>query len=259
VLLKVSIVALGFGMAYRTVLETGRVTLVYTGVGIVVAMALGMFLGRCLSVPFNSAFLISAGTAICGGSAIAAICPIIDARDDETAVSFSTVFVLNSVGLLLFPVIGTALGLSQTQFGLWAALAIHDTSSVVGAGMRYGPTALTVGATVKLVRSLWIVPLAIATAAMVRSRAKIAWPWFILFFAAATCVNTLFPQGQPVWNVLARSGKSGFTATLFLIGSGLDRSALGTVGWRPLAMGVLLWIAVATASLIGIRSGWISL
>ncbi len=120
--------------------------------------------------------------------------------------------------------------------------------------MRYGPTALTVGATVKLVRSLWIVPMAIATAAMVRSRAKIAWPWVILFFAAATCVNTLFPQGQPVWNVLARSGKSGFTATLFLIGSGLDRSALATVGWRPLAMGVLLWIMVATASLIGIRA-----
>ena len=258
-LLKISIVGLGFGMAYGAVLQTGRATLVYTGVGITLAMFSGVLMGRFLSVPFNSAFLISAGTAICGGSAIAAVCPIIDAREDETAVSFSTVFVLNSLGLLIFPLIGAAFSLSQTQFGLWAALAIHDTSSVVGAGMRYGAVALATGATVKLVRSLWIVPLVIVSAIALRSRVRIAWPWFILCFAIATWINSVFPQGRPVWTVLAYGGKLGFTLTLFLIGSGLRRSAVAAIGWRPLVMGVLLWAAVATVSLTCIRNGWISL
>jgi uncharacterized integral membrane protein (TIGR00698 family) len=257
--LKASIIGLGFGMAYGTVLQTGRTTLVYTGLGIALAMTMGVLVGRCLSVPFNSAFLISAGTAICGGSAIAAVCPIIDAREDEIAVSFSTVFVLNSIGLLVFPLIGTAFGLSQTQFGLWAALAIHDTSSVVGAGMRYGPVALMVGATVKLVRSLWIIPLVVASAIVLRSRGRIAWPWFILFFAIATWVNAAVPQGRAVWSVLAQGGKLGFTFTLFLIGSGLRRSAIAAIGWRPLVMGVVLWVVVATVSFTCIRSGWISL
>src|SRR5579864_9204125 len=206
-LLKISVVGLGFGLSYGTILQTGKTTFVYTALGITLAMATGVFLGRFLAVPFKSSFLISVGTAICGGSAIAAVCPIIDAQEEETAVSFSTVFVLNSIGLLAFPLIGAALHLTQTQFGLWAALAIHDTSSVVGAGMRYGPLALTTGATVKLVRSLWIVPMVVASAFALRSRVKIVWPWFILFFAVATWINGAFPQEKALWSGITHVGR----------------------------------------------------
>lgn len=259
ILLKISVVGLGFGMTSATVFATGRTTFVYTGLGIALAVTAGVLLGRCLSVPFNSAFLISAGTAICGASAIAAVCPIIDAREEETSVSFGTVFVLNSIGLIVFPLVGAAFGLSQTQFGLWAALAIHDTSSVVGAGMRYGALALTIGATVKLVRSLWIIPLVVASAFFLRSRVRIAWPWFILLFAVATWINGAFTQQQAIWHALSVIGRTGFTVTLFLIGSGLRRSALARIGWRPLAMGILLWILIATATLTCIQRGWISI
>lgn len=258
-LLKISIVGLGFGMATGTVLETGKTTFLYTGLGIALAMLAGILFGRLLSVPFNPAFLISAGTAICGGSAIAAVCPILDAGEEETAVSFSTIFVLNSVGLLLFPWVGGHLGLSQTQFGLWAALAIHDTSSVVGAGLRYGPAALVIGTTVKLVRSLWIVPLVIGSAIVLRRRAKVAWPWFILWFVVASAINSLVPQAAPVWNTLAEIGKAGFTVTLFLIGSGLTGSALVRIGFRPLAMALALWAIVALVTLACILQGWIRL
>jgi uncharacterized integral membrane protein (TIGR00698 family) len=258
-LLKISVVGLGFGMTSATVFQTGRVTFVYTGIGILLAVTAGVLLGRLMAVPFNSAFLISAGTAICGASAIAAVCPIIDAREEETAVSFSTVFVLNSIGLLIFPLIGAAVGLSQTQFGLWAALAIHDTSSVVGAGMRYGPVALTIGATVKLVRSLWIVPMVVASAFFLRSKVKIVWPWFILFFALATVINGAFPGQKVLWSGIAHYGRIGFTITLFLIGSQLRRPALAKIGWRPLVMGVLLWILIATVTLTCIQRGWISI
>jgi uncharacterized integral membrane protein (TIGR00698 family) len=259
VLLKISVVGLGFGMTAATVYQTGRATFVYTGLGIALAVTAGILLGRFLHVPFKSAFLISAGTAICGGSAIAAVCPIIDAREEETAVSFSTVFVLNAIGLLIFPLIGAAFRLSQTQFGLWAALAIHDTSSVVGAGMRYGPLALTIGATVKLVRSLWIIPLVVGSALVLRSRARIAWPWFILLFAVATWINGAFPAQQAVWHAISQTGRTGFTITLFLIGAGLRRSALARIGWRPLAMGVVLWILIASVTLTCIQRGWIAL
>jgi uncharacterized integral membrane protein (TIGR00698 family) len=259
ILLKISVVGLGFGMTSATVFQTGRTTFLYTGIGITLAVTAGVLLGRFLSVPFNSAFLISAGTAICGASAIAAVCPIIDAREEETAVSFSTVFVLNSIGLLIFPLIGAAFQLSQTQFGLWAALAIHDTSSVVGAGMRYGPLALTIGATVKLVRSLWIIPLVIGSAFALRSRARIAWPWFILLFAVATWINGAFPEQRPLWQTISHAGRTGFTITLFLIGSGLRRSAIARIGWRPLAMGVMLWILIASVTLACIERGWIAI
>jgi uncharacterized integral membrane protein (TIGR00698 family) len=258
-LLKISVVALGFGMTSATVFQTGRTTFLYTGIGITLAVTAGILLGRFFSVPFNSAFLISAGTAICGASAIAAVCPVIDAREEETAVSLSTVFVLNSIGLIVFPLVGAAFHLSQTQFGLWAALAIHDTSSVVGAGMRYGPLALTIGATVKLVRSLWIVPLVVGAALTLRSKAKIAWPWFIVFFVIATCINSAFPQEKAVWSGISHIGRIGFTVTLFLIGAGLRRAAIVRIGWRPLVMGVVLWILIATVTLTCIQRGWIAL
>lgn len=258
-LLKISVIGLGFGMDLGTVVHTGRSTFAYTCIGIACAMTIGLIAGRTLKVPFKAAFLISAGTSICGGSAIAAVCPVIDAREEDTAVSLSTVFILNSIALLVFPLIGFALGLTQTQFGLWAALAIHDTSSVVGAGMRYGPVALMVGTTVKLVRSLWIVPLVLACAYFLRNRVKLAWPWFILMFLGAAWITTLLPAGQPVWTLLAKTARIGFAATLFLIGSGISRQAVKKVGWRPMAMGLCLWLAVSSLTLVCISRGWIAL
>jgi uncharacterized integral membrane protein (TIGR00698 family) len=258
-LLKLSVIGLGFGMDLGTVVHTGRSTFAYTCIGIACAMTVGLTAGRMLKVPFNSAFLISAGTSICGGSAIAAVCPVIHAGEDETAVSLSTVFILNSIALLVFPLIGFALGLTQTQFGLWAALAIHDTSSVVGAGMRYGPVALLVGTTVKLVRSLWIVPLVLASAYVLRSRVKVAWPWFILMFLGAASISALFPAAKPVWSAVSQMARMGFAGTLFLIGSGISRQSVKKVGWRPLAMGLCLWLTVSTVTLCCIAKGWISL
>src|SRR5580658_6284215 len=189
-LLQASVVALGFGMNLHEVLKAGRSGFIYTALGISFALIVGLTLGKVLKVRSNSSFLISAGTAICGGSAIAAMGPIIHADEDEMAVSLGTIFILNSVALLIFPLIGTALHLTQSQFGLWAALAIHDTSSVVGATAKYGTMALAVGTTVKLARALWIVPISIGTAMVNKGKANIQWPWFILFFCLAAVANT---------------------------------------------------------------------
>ena len=258
ILLQASVVALGFGMNLQEVLKAGRSGFVYTALGIGFALLIGLGLGKWLSVRGNSSFLISTGTAICGGSAIAAVGPILQASEEEMAVSLGTVFILNSVALLIFPAIGWALHLSQTQFGLWAALAIHDTSSVVGAAARYGPVSLVIGTTVKLARALWIAPLALATAAVKRSKAGIKWPWFILFFCLAAVANTYLTAMAPVSRLLYVASRLGLTATLFLIGSGISRSTLREVGWRPLLHGVLLWIAVAGTSLWLIRVGIVS-
>jgi uncharacterized integral membrane protein (TIGR00698 family) len=257
--LKISVVGLGFGMNPSTILHTGKVSFVYTAVGVTVAMGLGLVVGRFLSVPFNSAFLISAGTAICGGSAIAAVTPVIHASEEEVTVSLSTIFILNSLALVLFPWIGTALGLTQSQFGLWAALAIHDMSSVVGAGLRYGHDALLVGTTVKLVRALWIVPLVITSALTLRVRMKTSWPWFILFFLAAAVLTVAVPGRASLWAVLSGAAKAGFSLTLFLIGSGISRKGVRQIGWRPLAMAVLLWFIVSVVTLCCIDRGWIAL
>jgi uncharacterized integral membrane protein (TIGR00698 family) len=203
--------------------------------------------------------LISTGTAICGGSAIAAVGPILQANDEEMAVSIGTVFILNSIALLIFPAIGSALQLSQWQFGLWAALAIHDTSSVVGAASRYGNDALVVATTVKLARALWIVPLALATAAVKRSKSKIQIPWFIFLFCLAAVINTYGPQEPRLSQMFFQLGRLGLTVTLFLIGTGISRATLKEVGWRPLAQGLLLWILVGVTSLYFIGIGWIAL
>jgi uncharacterized integral membrane protein (TIGR00698 family) len=258
-------VALGFGMNLEKVLKAGRSGFLYTAAGIVFAIAAGLSLGKLLRVRGNSSYLITAGTAICGGSAIAAIGPILHADGEEMAVSMGTIFILNSIALLIFPAIGAALRLSQSQFGLWAALAIHDTSSVVGAATRWGAEALVVATTVKLARALWIVPLALATAAHVRSRqeaslgrASIQFPWFILFFCLAATVNTYIPAIHRETSVMFYGGKLGLTATLFLIGTGISRATLREVGLRPLLQGVVLWIIVATASLYFIRAGFIA-
>jgi uncharacterized membrane protein YadS len=296
-LLQISVVALGFGMNLNEVLKAGSSGFLYTALGISFALIAGMLLGRFLQVRGNSSFLITTGTAICGGSAIAAIAPVLQANEEEMAVSLGTVFILNSIALLIFPPIGSALHLSQTQFGLWAALAIHDTSSVVGAATKYGPHAVVIGTTVKLARALWIVPLALATAAVKRSlskksavqedgpsdtdvetegmekkkdgskkdaseaksKPKIQFPWFILFFLLAAVANTYLPAWPSANKAFFTAGRLGLTATLFLIGSGITTTTLKEVGWRPLLQGVLLWLGVGLTSLYFIRIGLIAL
>jgi uncharacterized integral membrane protein (TIGR00698 family) len=258
-LLQAAVVGLGFGMNLQQVLRAGRTGFLYTAVGITFALTLGTLIGRLVRVHPRAAFLISTGTAICGGSAIAAVGPVVGATEDEMSVSLGTIFMLNSVALLTFPAIGAALKLSQTQFGLWAALAIHDTSSVVGACAKYGLPALAVGTTVKLARALWIVPVTVATAMKEGSKTRIQWPWFILFFCLAAMANTYLLAGLPVYHFLSNMGKLMLIFTLFLIGATLSPAALRKVGPRPLIQGVLLWIVVAVASLLAIRAGWISI
>src|SRR6266849_1213021 len=217
----------------------------------------------------NSSFLITPGTAICGGSAIAAIGPVLQANEEEMAVSLGTIFILNSLALLIFPPIGNVLHLSQSHFALWAALAIHDTRSVVGAATKYGPQALVVGTTVKLARALWIVPLALVTAAAKQrgnqkaaavgaNAVRIQFPWFILFFVFAALANTYLPAQHSATKTFFTLGRFGLTATLFLIGTGISHSTLKEVGWRPLLQGVLLWVAVGLTSLYFIRIGLIA-
>lgn len=258
-LLQAAVVGLGFGMNLQQVLRAGRSGFLYTAVGIAFALIVGSAIGKLVAVHPRPAFLISTGTAICGGSAIAAVGPVLGATEDEMSVSLGTVFMLNSVALLTFPAIGAALKLSQSQFGLWAALAIHDTSSVVGASAKYGLAALAVGTTVKLARALWIVPVTVATAVKRGSKTRIQWPWFILFFCLAAMANTYLFPGSSVYQFLSRAGKLMLIFTLFLIGATLSPAALRKVGPRPLIQGVLLWIVVAVASLLAIRAGWISI
>jgi uncharacterized integral membrane protein (TIGR00698 family) len=269
-LLQLSVVALGFGMNLHQVLKVGRSGFLYTAVSITATLAVGILLGRLIKVDSKASFLIATGTAICGGSAIAAIAPVLNATEEEISVSMGTIFLLNSVALFVFPAIGAALHLSQSQFGLWAALAIHDTSSVVGAGAKYGDQALIVGTTVKLARALWIIPASLATAIYMRGRRRsrptadivkteVTLPWFIFLFCLASISRSFFPHAEPVFSRLAALGKTGLTVTLFLIGTGLSRRSLKRVGFRPLIQGVSLWAIVATLTLLAIYRRLIAL
>jgi uncharacterized integral membrane protein (TIGR00698 family) len=258
-LLQASIVGLGFGMNLHEVVRAGRSGFAYTAMSISFAMLLGLGIGRVFKVRRIPSLLISTGTAICGGSAIAAVGPVVNAGEEEMAVSLGTVFVLNSVALFLFPLIGYALHLTQTQFGLWSALAIHDTSSVVGATAKYGPQALMVGTTIKLARALWIVPVAFAVAILKKSKSRITWPWFILFFCLAAVASTYVPLFGSVYPKLSALGKTGLTVTLYLIGTGISKSTLKQVGVRPLLQGIFLWAIVAITSIVLIRLGLIAL
>jgi uncharacterized integral membrane protein (TIGR00698 family) len=258
-LLQASVVGLGFGMNLHEIVHAGRSGFIYTAIGIGVSMLLGTLLGRMFTVGSKVSYLITVGTAICGGSAIAAVAPITNAGDEDIAVSLGTVFVLNSIALFVFPAIGGALHLSQSQFGLWAALAIHDTSSVVGATAKYGAEALAIGTTVKLARALWIVPVALVTAYFVKSKTRIQLPWFILLFCFAAVANTYLPIFGPEYGILSKLGRIGLTITLFLIGTGISRSTIKQVGTRPLLQGVVLWAIVAVSTLMAIKVGWIGL
>jgi uncharacterized integral membrane protein (TIGR00698 family) len=258
-LLQAAVVALGFGMNLHQVVHAGKAGFLYTAISISMAMLLGWLLGRMLGVTKKASFLITAGTAICGGSAIAAIAPITKPDEEEMAMSLGTIFILNSVALLLFPAIGIALHMSQAQFGLWSALAIHDTSSVVGAAAKYGTQALQIGTTVKLARALWIVPLAMVTAYAAKSKTRVQWPWFILLFCLAAVMSTYLPAAAAAYSALSRLGRVGLTVVLFLIGTGLSKDTIRRVGIRPFLQGVCLWAIIAVASLVAIRAGWIAL
>ncbi|HEV2147232.1 MAG TPA: putative sulfate exporter family transporter [Longimicrobiaceae bacterium] len=265
VLLQASVVGLGFGMPLAAVLEAGATGIGYTVAGIVVALLLGTLLGRWLRVERATSLLITAGTSICGGSAIAAVGPVIGAGAEAMSVALATVFVLNAVALYLFPAVGHLLGLGQEQFAVWAAVAIHDTSSVVGAAAAYGDVALGSATVLKLARALWIVPLTLGAAALVRrspgafaahgrdAAARAGIPWFIGFFLLAAVTRTLLPAAAaPALDSLAGLARRGLVLTLFLIGAGLSRATLRAVGLRPLVQGVLLWAAVTSLALLAV-------
>lgn len=249
-LLQLSVVGLGFGMNLFESLKSGKEGMVFTVVSVVLVLALGIFLGKAINLRPKIAYLIAAGTAICGGSAIAAVAPIVKAQDDEISVSIGTVFLLNAIALFIFPPIGHALGLSQEQFGIWSAIAIHDTSSVVGAAAAYGNKALEIGTMVKLTRALWIIPLALFTTLIFKQKSqKMYMPWFILFFVLAMIVNTYFNLPEWLTSALIFGAKKGMTITLFLIGSGLSVGVLKNVGVKPLMAGAILWLFIGLLSL----------
>lgn len=249
-LLQVSVVGLGFGMNLHESLQAGADGIVFTVFSVVSVMFVGILLGKWLHVSSVSSYLIASGTAICGGSAIAAVGPVAKASESEMSVSLATVFVLNAIALFLFPVFGNWLGLSQHQFGMWAAIAIHDTSSVVGAGATFGEEALKVATTVKLTRALWIIPLTLYTAFYFKSKGdKMYIPWFILFFILAMLLNTYYPFGGNITGIITAVSRQGLTLTLFFIGAGMSKSVLRSVGVKPLVLGVVLWFFIALISL----------
>jgi len=253
IILQLSVVGLGFGLGLGEVIRTGRASVVYSVVGIACTLALGYLLGRLFGTDARTSALISFGTAICGGSAIAAMAPVLKARNDETAVALATVFTLNSAALVLFPLLGHLLGLEQGLFGTWAGLAIHDTSSVVGAASQYGTHALRVATTVKLTRAVWIAPVVLVTALILKSDRKAKLPLFIVGFILAAALGTLLPQYGRLWSGLAAVAKQCLVLTLFLVGAGLSREVLRSVGVRPLLQGVTLWLLVSALTLTALE------
>ena len=253
-LLKASVVGLGFGINFESAVKAGSDGLLFTILSIAATLFIGALLGKLLKVDKKTSYLISSGTAICGGSAIAAIAPVIDAEENQVSVALGTVFILNSVALFLFPEVGKLFHMTQHQFGLWSAIAIHDTSSVVGAASKYGHESLLIATTVKLARSLWIIPLALVSSMMFKKKEqksyKIKAPWFIALFVGATIIHTYLPQLQPFTRDVVPAAKAGLTLTLFLIGAGLSWKVLKSVGWPPLIQGILTWAAISIVTLL---------
>ena len=251
-LLQYSVIGLGFGMNLHASLASGKEGMLFTIISVIGTMLIGMFIGmKILKVNRDTAYLISSGTAICGGSAIAAVGPVIKAKDSDMSVALATIFVLNAIALFIFPTIGEWLGLTQQQFGTWAAIAIHDTSSVVGAGAAYGEEALQVATTIKLTRALWIIPLALVTSVIFRNSSnKISIPWFILWFVVAILLNTYVLDGMPqVGKAIAGVARKGLIITMFFIGASLSTDTLKAVGIKPLVQGVMLWVLISLGSL----------
>jgi uncharacterized integral membrane protein (TIGR00698 family) len=254
-LLQWSVVGLGFGLDLPAVWDAGRMGFGFTVATVFGVLLLGIWLGRLLKVESQTSSLIAAGTAICGGSAIAAVGAVLEANASAMSVSLCTVFVLNAVALFVFPPLGHVLGMDQSQFGLWSAIAIHDTSSVVGAAAKYGEQALSIATTVKLARALWIIPVTLGLALMTKGRAsKVKIPWFIFAFLGAAAIRTAWPHGETAYEMIKHGAKLGLTLTLFLIGAGLTRKALKTVGTRPLIQGIVLWFVVSMAGFLAVHS-----
>ncbi len=251
-ILQASIVLLGFGMNLNDVITASKSGFIETLISVSLVMTLGIFLGKLLKVEKNIALLIATGTAICGGSAIAAVSPILESKDYENSFALVVVFVLNAIALLLFPFVGHRLGLSQEVFGNWAAIAIHDTSSVVGAGAEYGEKALQVATTVKLIRALWIVPLSIVVALLNKGSEKrsIKFPWFILLFVLAILFANLFPGFNASYAHFSWLGRRGMVVALFLIGSNITIKQIRQSGIKSFALGIALWAITAVSSLI---------
>ncbi|MHB8580174.1 MAG: YeiH family protein [Ignavibacteriaceae bacterium] len=251
ILLQASVVGLGFGMNLGTVMKVGKEGIMFTIISIFGTLGLGFIIGKSLKIHKKTSHLIASGTAICGGSAIAAVGPILNANDQEMSVALGTVFILNSIALFIFPVIGHWLSLSQTQFGFWAGIAIHDTSSVVGAAAKYGKIALQTATTVKLARALWIVPVAFFTSFLFKGNSKkISIPYFIFLFIIASIVRTYISQVAEVSSYLVKASTVGLTVTLFLIGAGLSKTVIKSVGVKPLIQGVILWTIISISSLM---------
>lgn len=249
-LLQISVVGLGFGMNLLDSVKAGSDGMLFTLFSVVSIMFIGIMLGRWLKIAKVPSYLIASGTAICGGSAIAAVGPIAKANESEMSVSLATIFVLNAVALFLFPLLGHWFNLTQHQFGLWAAIAIHDTSSVVGAGATFGEEALKVATTVKLTRALWIIPLSVFTSFYFKSKDdKIVIPWFILFFILAMVLNTYVNIPKSITHEIVSVSRQSLTLTLFFIGAGLSRSTIKSVGVKPLLLGIALWFFIAVISL----------
>ena len=252
-LLKFSVVGLGFGMNIQSALQAGKDGILFTVASIIGTLSLGLLLGKFLKIEKKTSHLISSGTAICGGSAIAAISPLVKANEKQMSVALGTIFILNSIALFLFPFIGHQLHLSQRQFGLWSAIAIHDTSSVVGAANKYGTEALQVATTVKLARALWIIPVAFLTTLFFKTgKQKIKIPYFIALFILAMMINTYVPAVHAVSNQIVDVAKTGLTVTLFLIGAGLSASVLKSVGFKPLLQGIILWAVISVVALYAV-------
>lgn len=249
-LLQISVVGLGFGMNLYESMAAGKEGMTFTIVSVISVMLLGVMLGKLLKINKKNAYLISSGTAICGGSAIAAVAPVIDANENDTSLALATIFILNAIALFIFPPIGRLLDMTQVQFGTWAAIAIHDTSSVVGAGAAYGEEALKVATTVKLTRALWIIPVAFVSTFVFRSKGKkVSIPWFILFFVVAMIINTFFNLPIQLSEGIVFVAKKLLSLTLFFIGCGLSIEVIKKVGIKPLVLGILLWIIISVTSL----------
>ena len=252
-LLQSCVVGRGFGMSVLESLASGKEGMTFTIISVIGTLAIGMLIGRkLLKVDRETSYLISSGTAICGGSAIAAVGPVIKAKPANMSVALAVVFVLNAIALFIFPSIGHWLELSQQQFGTWAAIAIHDTSSVVGAGAAYGEEALEIATTIKLTRALWIIPLALATSLIFKSKdSRITIPWFILYFIIAILLNTFVLDSVPqVGTAVSGIARRFLTLTMFFIGASLSMDVLRAVGIRPLIQGILLWIVISVGSLL---------
>lgn len=254
-MLQGSVVGLGFAMDFHKVMDAGIDGFFYTAFTITATLLLGFGLGKLFKVNSIISYLISAGTAICGGSAIAAICGVVKANDQQISVSIGIIFVLNAIALFIFPSIGHYYGLSQNEFGIWSAIAIHDTSSVVGASSSYGHESLIIATTVKLARALWIVPLVFLSAFLFKnSSAKVSFPYFIVFFFMASIIRTYVPSIEANSERILIIAQAGLAVTLFLIGSNITIASIKQIGVKPLLLGVLLWVMVLTSSLWAVKT-----